>query len=53
MTTFSENAVDKNSWFLGANLIFSVTLFIYHLLINPGVFRFKLPGGTPLRKSLH
>ena len=44
MTTFSENAVDKNSWFLSANLVFSVTLFIYHLLVNHGVFRFKLPG---------
>ena len=38
----------------------SVTLFIYHLAINPtnsGDFRFKLPGdeqsGAPLREYFH
>ena len=30
--------------FSTANLIFTVTLFIYYLVINPGVFRFKFRG---------
>ena len=54
---FFRNAVYWNSSFWTANLVFTVTLFIYHLEINPGVFRFKLPGGAkngaPLRKSFH
>ena len=42
--TFSEDAVYWNKQFLTASLVFTVTLFIYHLVINPGVFRFKFPG---------
>ena len=41
---FSEDAVYWNSQFSTSNLVFTVTLFIYHLVINPGVFRFKFPG---------
>ena len=58
--TFSQNAFYLNSYFLSANLVFTVTLFIYLLAIKPNntrVFRFKLSGdaqnGAPLRKSFH
>ena len=42
--TFSQDAVYWNSLFSTANLVFTVTLFIYHLVINSGVFRFKFPA---------
>ena len=42
--TFSEDAVYWNSQFSIANFIFTVTRFIYRLVISPGVFRFKFPG---------
>ena len=42
---------------MNANLAFTVTLYIDHLIIKPtnsGVYRFKLPGDVaPLRKSFH
>ena len=41
-TTFSQEPVYWNSYFSTVNLVF--TLFIYHLGINPGVFRFKYLG---------
>ena len=37
--TFSEDAVYWNSQFSTTNLVFTVTLFIYHLEINHGVHR--------------
>ena len=42
--TFSEDVIFRNSFFSTADLVFTVTLFTYHLVINPGVFRFKLPS---------
>ena len=45
--TFLEDAVF--SWFSTANLVFTVALSIYHLVINPfkvGAFRLKLPAGA-------
>ena len=42
--TFSEDAFYWNSQFSTANLVFTATLFIYHLEINTRVFRFKLLG---------
>ena len=36
--TFSEDAVYWNSQFSTSSLVFIVILFIYHLVINPGVF---------------
>ena len=41
---FSEDAVYWKMLFSTANLVFAVTLFIYRLVINPGVFRFKFLG---------
>ena len=41
---FSEDAVYWNSLIWAGNLVFTVIIFIYHLVINPGVFRFKFPG---------
>ena len=41
---FSEDAVYWKMLFSTANLVFTVSLFIYRLVINPGVFRFKLSG---------
>ena len=35
---FSEDAVYWNSQFSTSNLVFTFTLFIYYLVINPGVF---------------
>ena len=46
--TFPEDTFFWNSWFSTANLVFTVTLFIYRLVINhtnTGVFRLKLPEG--------
>ena len=41
---FSEDAVYWKMLFSTANLVFTVSLFIYRLVINPGVFRFKFSG---------
>ena len=41
---FSEDTVYWKMLFSTANLVFTVSLFIYRLVINPGVFRFKFPG---------
>ena len=41
---FSEVAVYWKMLFSTANFVFTVTLFIYRLVINPVVFRFKFPG---------
>ena len=49
--TFSEDAVFYDSWFSTANLVFTVTLSIYHLVFNPtniGVLRLKLRAGTQM-----
>ena len=54
-TTFSIDAVYWNSYFPTANLVFTVTLFIYYLVINPVVFKFKIPGDAQITwaKILH
>ena len=45
-----KNCPDSlNYYTTAANLVFTVTLSIYHLVINPtniGVFRLKLPAGA-------
>ena len=58
--TFSEDAVFQTNYFSTADLVFTVTLCLYHLVISPtntGVFKLEIPGcskrGAPLRKSFH
>ena len=45
---FSGDAVYKNSKFPTANLVFTVTLFIYYLVISPGNVKFKIPGDAQI-----
>ena len=45
---FSGDTVYWNSQFSTANLVFTVTLFIYHLVNDPGVFKFKIPGDAQI-----
>ena len=41
---FSEGAIYWNSLFSAGNLLFTEIICIWHLVINPGVFRFKFLG---------
>ena len=50
---FPEDAFFWNSRFWTVNLVFTVTLSIYHLVINHAVFRLKLAKGAPRRKSFY
>ena len=49
IAAFPEDAIFWSKEFSTANLVFTVTLSIYHFVINPtnfGVLRLKLPGGA-------